>query len=45
MPNKKKTGWIQTLNKTEIIAELGKREVQFSEHDSFNKLRELLRET
>lgn len=45
MPEKPKTGWIQKLNKNQIIEELIKREVESDQEDNFGNLRELLRET
>ncbi|XP_046618774.1 uncharacterized protein LOC124304498 [Neodiprion virginianus] len=38
-----KTGWIQNLNKGEIIQELQNRGVAFEEGENYNTLRELLR--
>ncbi|KAJ8672761.1 hypothetical protein QAD02_004021 [Eretmocerus hayati] len=44
MNKKPPTAWIQNLNKTQIIEELRTRGIPFKESESYNDLRERLRE-
>lgn len=43
METKKGTGWIQKLNKEQIIDELKKRNIACEETENFNILREKIR--